>query len=199
MSLLPLLQAKVMGQLGQTWHFSTLYRGLLEQTLRTTVMLAFIFVPYDYARRESQLFKSLYGQAAIVTAVCGGAYAVGWPFETMKNLRQAGLPSPKATFSQRIAYVGGPLGLFRGAVPGIACGGEQAPASPAFCSHTRTLLLIYLGLPHAGGARTGDGHTDVRAWSRLEWVGRAAKWLCNACDEWRGQSSCHKIRPERLK
>lgn len=121
-------QAKVMGQLGRTWQFSTLYRGLLEQTLRTTMMLTFIFVPYDYARRKSPLFNSLYGQALITTAVCGGAYAVCWPFETMKNLRQAGLPSPTASFSQRVAYVGGPLGLLRGAVPGIACGGEHLPA-----------------------------------------------------------------------
>jgi hypothetical protein len=130
-----------MGQTGQAWHVSTLYRGLFEQTLRTTVMLAFIFVPYDYARRESPLFKSFYGQAVITTAICGGAYAVGWPFETMKNLKQAGLPFAEASVSQRIAYVGGPLGLFRGAVPGITCGGERLSC---FCERARDFVRSML-------------------------------------------------------
>ena len=61
-----------MGQVGSSWHVSTLYRGFFEQTVRTTAMLTLIFVPYDYARRELDLFQSLWGQALTCTVVCGG-------------------------------------------------------------------------------------------------------------------------------
>lgn len=85
----PIEQAKVMGQTGRAWQVSTLYRGLLEQSFRTTAMLTCIFVPYDYLRRETTLFRTLWGQSFVVGIVCGGAYAVCWPLETLKNLRQA--------------------------------------------------------------------------------------------------------------
>ena len=60
-----------MSQTGKSLQTSTLYRGIFEQTVRTTSMLTFIFVPYDYARREMKLFLALWGQALIFTVVCG--------------------------------------------------------------------------------------------------------------------------------
>jgi solute carrier family 25 carnitine/acylcarnitine transporter 20/29 len=74
----PIEQAKVMGQTGRPWSLSlSLYRGLFEQTLRTTAMLTFIFVPYDYARRETTLFQTLSGQALTCGVVCAGVCVGG--------------------------------------------------------------------------------------------------------------------------
>ena len=51
------------------------------------------------------------------------SYAAAWPLETIKNLMQAGLPSTNASIAERVRYVGGPMGLYRGALPGVLCGG----------------------------------------------------------------------------
>lgn len=119
----PIEQAKVMRQTQRTWQWSSLYRGIGSQTLRTAAMLTLIFVPYDAARRRTNWFLSIWGQFAVVTSTCAFAYAAAWPLETIKNLTQAGLPTANASLSQRLAYVGGPLGLYRGALPGVICGG----------------------------------------------------------------------------
>ena len=119
----PIEQAKVMRQTGRAWEWNLLYRGIASQTVRTAAMLTLIFVPYDYAKRKTTLFGSFFGQFAVVTTTCGFAYAAAWPLETIKNLTQAGLPTPRASLAQRLSYVGGPLGLYRGALPGVLCGG----------------------------------------------------------------------------
>ena len=75
-----------------------------------------------------------------------GAYAACWPLETLKNLKQAGLPSSTATLSQRLAYVGGPLGVFRGAVPGIACGGFRNGFAMLAMNGVANPLATRLGL-----------------------------------------------------
>ena len=75
----PIEQAKVMGQTGQPWRVATLYRGFFTQTVRTTAMLTCIFVPYDYARRETTLFRALWGQSLICTVVCAGIGAQSCP------------------------------------------------------------------------------------------------------------------------
>ena len=112
-----------MGQLGRPWVFSDIYRGMAMQTFRTTSMLCFIFVPYDVARRKTTWFKTLAGQCAVTTSVCALAYALCWPFETLKNLAQAGLPHPGASMAERIRLLGGLRGLYVGAGPGVICGG----------------------------------------------------------------------------
>ena len=123
----PIEQAKVMRQTGKPVELELrkLYRGFVDQTGRTTVMLLCIFVPYDFVRRKTRLFTDygLAGQWAVVTATCAFGYAVGWPLETLKNLAQAGLPKPHASLRERLDYLGGPRHLFRGAAPGIVCGG----------------------------------------------------------------------------
>jgi hypothetical protein len=40
----------------------------------------------------------------------------------MKNLAQSGTPTPGASFRERLAYLGGPKGLFRGIWPGTLSG-----------------------------------------------------------------------------
>ena len=135
-----------MRQTGRAWQLSTLYRGLPEQTIRTTAMLTCIFVPYDYARRETALFQSLGGQALVCTGVCAFAYAACWPLETLKNLKQAGLPAPAATLVQRLAFVGGVRGLMRGAVPGILCGGLRNGCAMLAMNGIANPLATKLGL-----------------------------------------------------
>ena len=70
----PIEQAKVMQQTQRPWHWASLYRGLGAQTVRTAAMLCLIFVPYDAARRKTNLFGSLTGQFTVVTTTCAFAY-----------------------------------------------------------------------------------------------------------------------------
>lgn len=42
--------------------------------------------------------------------------------ETLKNLAQTGIPHPNATFTERLNFLGGPLGLYRGMAPGCISG-----------------------------------------------------------------------------
>ena len=142
----PIEQAKVMRQTGRPWACRTLYRGAFDQALRTTVILSAIFVPYDVARRKTTLFDSLAGQFAVCTSACAFGYAVGWPFETLKNCAQAGVPSPAASLSARLAYLGGPLGLYRGAVPGILCGGLRNGCAMLAMNGIANPLVTRMGL-----------------------------------------------------
>jgi len=52
----------------------------------------------------------------------GAAYLLCWPLETLKNLTQSGTPHPGASLQQKLAFLGGPKGLFRGVGPGTLCG-----------------------------------------------------------------------------
>lgn len=120
----PFEQAKVMRQTGCSWSFGTdLYRGAGMQVARTTGLLLMIFGPYDVVRRKTTWMEnSITNQWIIVTTVCGVAYAIIWPLETLKNAVQAGTPRPGATIAECISHLGGIGGLYRGALPGI-CGG----------------------------------------------------------------------------
>lgn len=119
----PIEYAKVMSQTGRPWELRDVYRGVVPQTVRTTAMLVLIFVPYDICRRKTNWFNTLAGQFAVTTTVCAASYALVWPLETLKNLAQAGTPSPGATLVERVRYLGGFRGLYIGAGPGIICGG----------------------------------------------------------------------------
>ncbi|KAJ1459704.1 mitochondrial carrier domain-containing protein [Pelagophyceae sp. CCMP2097] len=119
----PFEYAKVMAQTGRGWVFRDVYRGVAMQTVRTTVMLTFIFVPYDIAARKTTWMQHIGSQWLFVSGVCAAAYAAAWPFETLKNLAQAARPFPNATIAERINYLGGPRGLYLGVWPGTLCGG----------------------------------------------------------------------------
>jgi len=119
----PFEQAKVMRQTGRSWSFTELYRGAGMQVARTTGLLLMIFGPYDVIRRKTNWMEDdITNQWLIVTVVCGAAYAIIWPLETLKNAVQAGTPRPGASLVECISYLGGIGGLYRGALPGI-CGG----------------------------------------------------------------------------
>lgn len=147
----PIEQAKVMRQTGRPWQWGSLYRGLGAQTLRTTAILTVIFVPYDYARRRTSLFESLAGQFCLVSGVCAFSYAAVWPLETLKNCAQAGLPTVGATLRERLKYLGGPAGLYRGAVPGVLCGGIRNGCAVLAMNGIANPLATRLGLRDTDG------------------------------------------------
>eukprot|EP01035_Chromulina_nebulosa_P018600 gene18600-24328_t len=91
----PIEYAKVMGQTGQKWVYRDIYRGFSWQIMRYFVVTA---------------------------GISGGAYLFCWPLETLKNLSQSATPYPNATFAERINYLGGYKGLYRGVWPGTLCG-----------------------------------------------------------------------------
>ena len=60
--------------------------------------------------------------------------------------RQAGLPSPGASLTQRVSYLGGPHGLYRGAAPGVLCGAFRNGCAGAVMNSLVNPLLTRLGL-----------------------------------------------------
>lgn len=143
----PIEQAKVSYQLGRQVDLRLLYRGALTQTVRTTAMMLCVYVPFDYAVRHAPwIFSSLAGNFALVSTVCGFAYASVWPVETLKNLAQAGLPRPNATTAEQIAYLGGARGLYRGAAPGVLCGAFRNGCAGVAMNGLANPLLTRLGL-----------------------------------------------------
>lgn len=119
----PVEYAKVMGQSGQRWVYSDVYRGVGWQVARSTFLLMPIFSIMDYCRRRTDLMKTYTGNFLVMVAASGGSYLLCWPLETMKNLAQGGIPHAGATFAERIKFLGGYGGLYRGAMPGTVAGG----------------------------------------------------------------------------
>ena len=101
---------------------------------------------HQVARRKTRLFDTLTGQFCVVTSVCAFAYALAWPLETIKNCAQAGLPKPGASLAERLAYLGGPRGLYRGAGPGIVCGGLRNGCAMLAMNGLANPLITRLGL-----------------------------------------------------
>ena len=118
----PIEYAKVMGQTGQKWQFKDIYRGFGFQVMRTTALLIPIFSIIDIARRRTKMLETLPGNFVVTAGASGLSYLVVWPLETLKNLAQSGTPHPGATFQQKLQYLGGPMGVFRGVVPGTIAG-----------------------------------------------------------------------------
>merc|ERR1719408_239295 len=86
-------------------------------------MMTTFFCTVDTVRRwtKGEALKTPIGQFCTF----GGASTLGfwfvWPLETLKNQVQAGTViegTSSPTLRQRINYLGGPLGLYRGIVPG---------------------------------------------------------------------------------
>eukprot|EP00967_Tisochrysis_lutea_P148039 scaffold282193_cov31-Tisochrysis_lutea.AAC.2 len=98
------------------------------------------------ARRKTSLFDSIAGQFVVVTGVCAFAYTLAWPLETLKNCAQAGLPKPGASLAERLHYLGGPRGLYRGAAPGILCGGLRNGCAMMAMNGIANPLITKLGL-----------------------------------------------------
>jgi len=119
----PIEYAKVKRQTGQTWHFAEIYQGFFVQYPRTVGMMTFIFCYVDSMRRWTDgeaLKKPQYQFLTWGSASMFGFWAI-WPLETLKNQVQAGTKvegTDTPSLRQRIAFLGGPAGLFRGIVPG---------------------------------------------------------------------------------
>ena len=86
-------------------------------------MLTSIFVMVDVSRRktEGRLLKHPAGQFLTWGTCSMLGFWIIWPLETLKNQIQAGMVidgTSKPTLRQRIQFLGGPLGLYRGILPG---------------------------------------------------------------------------------
>lgn len=119
----PIEYAKVKRQTGQVWYVREAYQGFFMQLPRTVGMMTFIFSGVDSVRRWSggAALKHPLGQFCTWGGVSMLGFWVIWPLETLKNQVQAGTAvngSTDVTLRQRIAYLGGPLGLYRGILPG---------------------------------------------------------------------------------
>lgn len=119
----PIEYAKVMGQTGKQWKANEIYRGFGSQALRSTILLMPIFTLLDIFRRHTDMLKTLPGNFAVTFGASSIAYLVCWPLETLKNLSQTGTPYPGASTAEKIKFLGGPSGLFRGVSVGVVCGG----------------------------------------------------------------------------
>jgi len=119
----PIEYAKVKRQTGQTWHFNEVYQGFFMQLPRTVGMMTLIFCGVDSVRRwsDGEALKRPHWQFLSWGSVSMLSFWAIWPLETLKNQVQAGtviegIPAP--TLRQRISHLGGPLGLYRGILPG---------------------------------------------------------------------------------
>ena len=119
----PIEYAKVMGQTGKKWIIKDIYRGVGWQVVRTTGLLLPIFGGIDVARRYTNWMNSFWGQFGVTAGSAAGAYFVCWPLETLKNLTQSGTPRAGASLKEKIEFMGGIKGLWRGVGPGTICGG----------------------------------------------------------------------------
>lgn len=119
----PIEYAKVMGQTGKAWVLKDIYRGTQAQIIRNTGLLLPIFAMVDISRRHTDLMKNPMGIFGVTCGSASAGYLLAWPLETLKNLAQTATPHAGATVAQRINYLGGLRGLYRGVVPGTICGG----------------------------------------------------------------------------
>lgn len=113
----PIEYCKVKGQTGQAWKMGEVYQGAHLQWLRTGPMMTFYFCSFDMCKRNGYT-NTLFGQFLS----SGGCALVGfwivWPFETLKNLAQAGV---KGSIVEQVRRMpGGVFGLYRGIGPGSA-------------------------------------------------------------------------------
>lgn len=135
-----------MGQTDQRVQIRFMFRGLHWQLVRTTALLLPIFSVFDVLRRKTTVLSTLAGNFAVTFGVVGLSYAFSWPLETLKNLAQAGKPFPGANISERVRYMGGVRGLFRGMTPGHS--------APITLWHT--LMFCFIGAT-GGGLRNACG------------------------------------------
>ena len=112
-----------MGQTGQKWVIKDVYRGFHLQLYRSVMLLIPIFACLDIFRRKTDVLKTNTGNFLVTAGSSFGAYLFVWPLETLKNLAQSGTPHPGATLNERLNFLGGVRGLYRGVWPGCIAGG----------------------------------------------------------------------------
>jgi len=112
-----------MGQTGRQLVLRDAYRGTQAQVIRNTGLLLPIFAMVDASRRHTDLMQHPAGVFAVVCGSAGVGYMLAWPLETLKNLAQTATPHAGASVAQRVRYLGGFKGLYRGVWPGTVCGG----------------------------------------------------------------------------
>ena len=127
----PIEYAKVMGQTGRKWQVNDIYRGFGYQVVRTAGLLLPILSVVDMFRRKTEVMKSFWGNFFVTAGISGVSFLVVWPLETIKNLTQSGTPFPGATLKQKLDFLGGPLGLYRGVMPGTIGGAFRNGAAMA--------------------------------------------------------------------
>jgi len=118
----PIEYMKVMRQTRKNWVLRDCYRGWNWQLARTTSLLMPIFCIIDYCRRKTTLMNSLLGNFCVVGGASGASYALVFPLETLKSLAQTGVPHPSASLKERMHFLGGVKGLYRGMIPGCLAG-----------------------------------------------------------------------------
>eukprot|EP00927_Polykrikos_kofoidii_P067509 TRINITY_DN62997_c0_g1_i1.p1 TRINITY_DN62997_c0_g1~~TRINITY_DN62997_c0_g1_i1.p1 ORF type:complete len:303 (-),score=44.34 TRINITY_DN62997_c0_g1_i1:73-930(-) len=120
----PIEYAKVKRQTGQTWQVREAYQGFSMQLPRTTGIMTVIFCSVDSVRRwsDGKALSNPTGQFLTWGGCSAFGFWINWPLETLKNQLQAGTTiegiAGKPTLRQRVDALGGPLGLYRGIVPG---------------------------------------------------------------------------------
>lgn len=119
----PIEYAKVKRQTGQIWYVREAYQGFFVQLPRTAGMMTFIFSGVDTVKRwtNGEALKHPHTQFLTWGGVSVLGFWVIWPLETLKNQVQAGTVIEgvdKPTIRQRISHLGGPIGLYRGILPG---------------------------------------------------------------------------------
>lgn len=141
----PIEYAKVMGQTGQKWNTKDVFRGFNFQVARTTGLLIPIFTICDCFRRKTDVMKTLYGNFLVTAGASSFSYLLCWPLETFKNLTQAGVPHAGATVAEKLKFLGGPRGLYRGVLPGVIAGGVRNGAAMVAMVYAQS-LTTKLGL-----------------------------------------------------
>lgn len=119
----PIEYAKVKRQTGQVWRFGEAYQGFYMQLPRSAGLMTFIFCSVDSVRRwtDGEALRRPLFQFLTWGGVSMMGFWVIWPLETLKNQVQAGTAVEgvvRPTLRDRVAQLGGPLGLYRGIVPG---------------------------------------------------------------------------------
>lgn len=134
----PIEYAKIMGQTGQKWKLKDVYRGFHFQIFRTCALLVPIFSTLDIFRRNTDVLSTLPGNFAVQAGASGAAYLMCWPLETLKNLTQSGTPHPGASLKEKLNFLGGPWGLFRGVWPGTLCGALRNGCAMVMMVHAQS-------------------------------------------------------------
>jgi len=113
----PLEVAKIRRQIGETWQFKGLFKGLGVNIARNVPLLATFFIFLDISKKFDipQAYRPL-----ITGSICSTlAWTLVWPFDVMKSQVQGSTGTEKLTEKVRRHYnTHGIKGFFRGYGPG---------------------------------------------------------------------------------
>eukprot|EP01006_Ploeotia_vitrea_P067298 TRINITY_DN96899_c0_g1_i1.p1 TRINITY_DN96899_c0_g1~~TRINITY_DN96899_c0_g1_i1.p1 ORF type:complete len:281 (+),score=5.73 TRINITY_DN96899_c0_g1_i1:75-917(+) len=120
----PIEYAKVCGQTHQKWKLNKIYTGFWVNWFRTGFLMTIYFCNIDTIRRKTNAFDSNLGRFLANGLSATMAFILIWPAEVLKNQVQAGLTESGSTTRERMNWIyknHGPLGFFRGLLPGVMC------------------------------------------------------------------------------